>query len=228
MGEKIKKTALIVLATLGVLFIIIMILPDDDSSDTSDAGEAAVVQEEAESYNEDEDTAEADDEDTADQEESEDDGNKVEVNIPSSELSKDKIKFKTVTLDNKKVSQKIFADYDLTIVHVWGTYCGPCIAEMGDYADLYKKLPDNINMVAIIVDVYDGLDSNVSDAKDILSDAGAKFTNLRVSDDVYSLISDLQYVPSTFFVDSEGHLVGEMLEGAGFSETKERLDSYTE
>ena len=46
------------------------------------------------------------------------------------------ITFHTVSLDDQPVTADIFSDYDLTIVHVWGTYCGPCIAEMGDYAGL--------------------------------------------------------------------------------------------
>jgi len=154
--------------------------------------------------------------------------NTVTVNIPSSQLSGDKISFKTLTLDDKEVTQDVFSGYDLTIVHVWGTYCQPCISEMGDYAKLYKELPDNVNLIAIVCDVYDGIDRNVSAANSILSDAGAEFTNLRTSDDIYNLISDLQYIPSSFFVDREGHLIGEKLNGASYSETVAQLKRYLE
>lgn len=150
----------------------------------------------------------------------------VTVNIPDSALSANTIKFKTVSLDDKQVTQDIFSGYDLTIVHVWGTYCQPCISEMGDYAQLYKELPGNVNLIAIVCDVYDGIDNNVSSANRILSDAGAEFTNLRTSDDVYNIISGLQYIPSSFFVDSEGHLIGEMLNGASYSETVAKLNGY--
>ena len=40
-----------------------------------------------------------------------------------------------------------------------------------------KKLPDNVNLIAIISDVYDGIDSTVPDPYSILKDAGAKFVN---------------------------------------------------
>lgn len=152
--------------------------------------------------------------------------NVVNVSIPASEVTDKAIRFKTLTLDNKEVTDGIFSDYDLTLVHVWGTYCGPCIAEMGDYASLYEKLPDNVNMIAIICDVYDGIDSNVKDAKEILSDAGAGFMNLRTSDDILDLISGLGFVPSSFFVDREGHLIGSMMDGARFNETAKRLNGY--
>ena len=131
-------------------------------------------------------------------------------------------------MDNDKITQDIFSGYDITVVHVWGTFCGPCIAEMGDYADFYKDLPDNVNMIAIICDVYDGIDSNVSEAKDILKDADADFTNLRTSDDLYDVIGEFQYVPSSFFVDGEGHIIGSMMDGVGFEDTKKRLEGYLE
>ena len=150
------------------------------------------------------------------------------VNIPASEISDRTLTFKTVTLDNETVSQDIFKDYDLTIVHLWGTFCQPCIAEMGEYAKLYQELPDNINLIGIVNDVYDGLDSNVSRAHEILGNAGAEFVNVRTSDDLYDIVSEFQYVPSSFFVDREGHIVGSVLDGAGIDETVSRLKTYLE
>ncbi len=152
----------------------------------------------------------------------------VQVNIPESELGGETFKFRSTTLDNKVVTDDIFKDYDLTIVFVWGTYCGSCIAEMGDYAELYKDLPDNVNLVGLVCDVYDGLDNNVDTAHEILDDAGAKFTNIATSDSNYDLVFAFQYVPSSFFVDREGRIVGKLMEGAKFKDTKKRLDSYLE
>ena len=155
-------------------------------------------------------------------------GNTVTVNIPASELSGGTVRFKTLTLDNEEITQDVFSDYDITIVHVWGTYCQPCISEMGDYAELYRELPDNVNLIAIVCDVYDGIDRNVSAANSILGDAGAEFVNLRTSDDIYDLIAGLQYIPSSFFVDRDGHLIGAMLNGASYSDTVAKLADYLE
>ena len=223
MWEKIKQTCLIALATLGVLFIVLLLLPDDeDKKEASSAPETTVSKEEPAviSASVEEQVEEAVTLDT------QTDGNGVTVNIPSSEVSADALTFKTVTLDNEEISQDIFSDYDITIVHVWGTFCMPCIAEMGEYAALYNELPENVNLIGIICDVYDGLDSNVSQANDILGNAGAEFTNLRSSDDLYGILSNFQYVPSSFFVDSEGHVIGELMDGAGINDTKNRLDGY--
>ena len=252
MWEKVKNTAVIVLATLGVLFIILMILPDDGEDfpendvGTVDAQESSagadsradgqeenatenVTEKEEQSgveKNSDEEVKGARQEEEGGKKEDKDTGNTVEVSIPSSEISDDRIRFTAVSLDNKEVTQEIFSDYDLTVVHVWGTFCQPCIEEMEDYVELYKELPDNVNLIAIISDVYDGIDSNVPDADSILKDAGAKFVNLRTSDDLYDITENLQNVPASFFVDGSGHIIGSMMEGAGFDETKSRLDSY--
>ena len=255
MWEKIKNTALIVLATLGVLFIIIMFLPEDEE----EAVEGTVAQETVAENREDGENGQAAPEASPETENGETaagevepipatgeapaateataavednnapasgDGNTVTVSIPPEELSSGQIRFRSITLDDQEVTQDIFSDYDLTLVHVWGTFCGPCIAEMGEYASLYKSLPSNVNMIAMVCDVYDGIDSNVSEAKKILSANGAEFLNIRTSDDVYNLTGNLQFVPSSFFVDREGHLVGSMMDGAGFSETKSRLEGY--
>ena len=38
--------------------------------------------------------------------------------------------FKTTDTNGNEVTEKIFADKDITMVNVWGTFCGPCINEM--------------------------------------------------------------------------------------------------
>ena len=229
MGEKLKIIIVTILATLGVLFIIIMLIPDDEEDDAAPATvqETVAVQEESTAQNA---VEPADGQETvAGQEVSsaeESSGNTVIVNIPQNEISDKTIKFKTSTLDEKEASQDIFADYDITLVHVWGTYCQPCIAEIGDYGALYNELPDNVNIIGIIVDVYDGINTNVDQAHEILDGKGVGFVNLRVSDEVYNIISGLQFVPSSFFVDREGHMVGSVMDGAYFKETRNRLNGY--
>jgi thiol-disulfide isomerase/thioredoxin len=253
MWDKIKTIIVTVLATLGVLFIIIMFIPDDED----EAVEQEVVETQAvqESLDDEEIQASSDDEEpretTEDQEileaqdieepqdtedhqdipevqevaETQNSGT-VTVDIPASEISDKKLKFTTKTLDGKKVDQDIFSDYDITLVHVWGTFCGPCIAEMGKYANFYKNVPENVNLIGIICDVYDGIDSNVDDANDILSEAGAKFMNLRTSDSVYDVTDGISVVPTSFFVDGQGHIIGEMMIGQGYDAAISRLNGY--
>ena len=252
--KKVMQFVLIVLAVLGVLFIILMLLPDDEKEESTtvtveedgslseepaetEVAQAAVQTADAESAEPSSDTddqaaqeaessSDTEDQTAQEAEPSPDTGNNAQVSIPASELSGEQMRFKTLTLDEDQVTQDIFSGYDLTLVHMWGTYCGPCVKEMGEYAALYKELPDNVNLVGLVIDVYDGLDNNVSAAKKILGDAGAEFTNMRSSDGLNNVLEKISYVPSSFFVDREGHIVGSIMDGAGFDETKARLESY--
>ncbi len=274
MWKTIRNVIIGVLAVFGVLFLVLLFLPDDeedeDTAQESTVAEAVSDEDEDEdapaqassSGKDDENSSGKDDEDSSGKDDRDEDtpslntgkddkedsgkdekddrkddtpgvseqtitlGGPTNLDIPESELSKETISFRTVTLENEEMSQDIFSDYDLTIVHVWGTYCSPCIAEMGDYGKLYRDLPDNMNLVGIVCDVYDGIDTNVKDAHKILDNADAEFTNLRVSDSVFDLIDDLRYVPSSFFVDREGHMVGEKLDGANVETTKKKLSEY--
>lgn len=252
MWNKIKTIIVTVLATLGVLFIILMLIPDDeDEAVEPEVQETQIVQEsqdveedqeipEDQEVSDNQEAQETQDtievlevqeteqpqEDTEEISTEETNVNTVAVNIPASEISDKKLKFTTKTLDGKKVDQDLFSDYDITLVHVWGTYCGPCIAEMGEYANFYETVPENVNLVGIICDVYDGIDSNVDEAYEILNDAGAGFMNLRTSDTVYDVIDGIQVIPSSFFVDREGHIIGEIMQGQRFDATISRLNGY--
>jgi thiol-disulfide isomerase/thioredoxin len=247
MLKVIRNVVIFIFAALGVLFIALMLMPDDEETwDETEiveeqevaqaeninsgnaATEASVEEASAEGASAEEASAAAEEASATENstEQAHSSGIVATVNIPKSEISDKVLKFKTVSLDGEVVTQDIFSDYDITVVSIWGTYCDPCIAEMGDYASFYNELPDNINLVGLICDVYDGIETNASDAKDILSDAGAKFLNLRTSDDLYDITGSYEYVPSSFFVDKEGHIVGKIMDGADFAETKAKLEGY--
>lgn len=133
------------------------------------------------------------------------------------------ITFSTRTLDGEQITQDIFSDYDVTIVHIWGTYCGPCITEMPDYAEAYPELPENVNLVAVVCDVYEDDAAGAAYAQQILDGAGAEFTNLCLDEELAYVIYNIQYVPSSFFVDREGRMIGSILDGADFNMTMDQL-----
>ncbi len=176
----------------------------------------------------DDDDEDEDDEDGDEDDDEDEDEDIVEVNIPASAISGEKFMFKTKTIDGVDMGSDIFSGYDLTIVHVWGTFCGPCIREMDEYAYLYEDLPSNVNLVAVVCDVYSPGDSTVSRAHDILDDADAEFMNLCVSADMDNVLNELNYVPSSFFVDRAGNIVGQVMDGANIDDTTEQLEEYVD
>lgn len=38
--------------------------------------------------------------------------------------------FTTVDMAGNTVTDELFTQADLTVLNIWGTYCGPCIGEM--------------------------------------------------------------------------------------------------
>lgn len=122
--------------------------------------------------------------------------------------------FTATDLEGDPVDQSIFSDYDLTMINVWATYCGPCLGEMpdlGELADSYKE--KGVQIVGLVSDALnrDGTisESQVETAKEIVDETGANYLHLLPSEDLMGILSQIYAVPTTFFVDKEGRQVGD-------------------
>ena len=122
--------------------------------------------------------------------------------------------FETTDTKGNKVTEKIFADKDITMVNVWGTFCGPCINEMPELQKIYESLPENANLIGVIADVPEGMKDGVDNANYIEKQTGVKYTNLTLSDSLGSFARRFYAVPSTIFVDKNGNIIGELVMGA--------------
>ena len=47
--------------------------------------------------------------------------------------------FTSETLEGTEITQDIFAEADLTMVNIWGTFCGPCIREMPELGEISRE-----------------------------------------------------------------------------------------
>lgn len=121
--------------------------------------------------------------------------------------------FKTFTLYGDEADQEIFADKELTMVNIWGTFCGPCVREMPELGELNREYADKgFQIVGIITDV-----SQVNDevALEVVEKTKADYTHLIISEDLYySVLSQAQVVPTTIFIDKNGNQVGKTYTGA--------------
>ncbi len=119
--------------------------------------------------------------------------------------------FEAETLNGEIVDQTIFEDYDVTMVNVWATWCGPCINEMPDLAELHKSmLPEGTNMITILTDVPDGVEV----AKEIVNETGGEFTTLLANESLNGLLNTVTAIPTTVMVDSSGNIIGSPIVGA--------------
>ena len=161
-----------------------------------------------------EDSSSSDSSGTTKQETSE---NGFPVNMPE---------FSTTDMDGNKVTNDTFADYDLTVVNFWATYCNPCIDELPELTEWKKELPDNVNLIGLLVDVDEKGSDQYKLAEKIIKETGADYQHLIATEEFDDMISNLVGVPTTFFVDSTGKIIGEPFAGAAVDAYKQTVEDY--
>ena len=127
--------------------------------------------------------------------------------------------FTATDLNGNTVDPSIFADYDLTMVNVWATYCTPCLKEMPDLGELAAEYEDKgVRIVGLVSDAMnaDGSISadQVETAQAIVDSTGADYLHILPSEDLMGIVYQITSVPTTFFVDSTGAQVGTAYIGA--------------
>lgn len=127
--------------------------------------------------------------------------------------------FSATDLNGKTVDQTAFADYKITMVNVWATFCTPCLNEMPELGELANEYSEKgVQIVGMVTDLTDSdgsiSQSQLETAQDIVSKTGADYTHIVPSADMYGLLSQITSVPTTFFVDSKGNQVGQAYVGA--------------
>jgi thiol-disulfide isomerase/thioredoxin len=145
--------------------------------------------------------------------------------------------FESVDMDGNEVSDSIFADKDVTVINVWATFCGPCIEEMPELAAWTEELPDNVQIVGIVIDTppagadgdggdWGGDPDNIELAKKICDETGVKYTNVLASGSVMETFEKVQAVPTTFIVDKSGNLICSPFVGADVEGYKKAVEDY--
>lgn len=97
-------------------------------------------------------------------------------------------------------------DYDLIMINIWGTYCGPCRVEMPELAKLTADLPERVLQLGLCIDGT----MQAEAAKQIVESAGGTYDNILPSESFEKLLGKVVYIPTTVFLNSNGELVGEM------------------
>lgn len=120
--------------------------------------------------------------------------------------------FEAATIDGEEITSDIFADSKLTMINIWATYCNPCLMEMSDLGEIateYDKA--EFQMVGIISDVTaESDDADITVAKDLIEDTKAgTYPHLLLNQSLYyNLVGATDSVPTTFFVNQKGELLG--------------------
>ena len=85
--------------------------------------------------------------------------------------------FSASDLNGHIVDNTFFAKQRLTMVNVWGTFCGPCIREMPDLAQLPGEFPAaDFAILGVIADTPDT--ANEATARQLTGSTGVTYTNV--------------------------------------------------
>jgi len=122
--------------------------------------------------------------------------------------------FTAEDLYGSTVTEESMGERQLFFLHLWATWCPPCIVEMQDIAEIAKEYGDRVGFLGLL----DDFSSNPDGAKNILESAGmpeffinidARLPELR---ELVELVNTGS-VPTTIIITAEGNMT-EPLVGA--------------
>lgn len=129
---------------------------------------------------------------------------------------------KTNDIGGKEFTTENFKESDITLINVWSTICSPCIAEMPVLEELSKEYKDKgVSIKGVIIEsgesgMMEGLSKEEEKlALEIIEKTNANYQQLLVSKSLLETdFKRIMELPTTFFVDKEGNIVGEKVTGA--------------
>ena len=133
--------------------------------------------------------------------------------------------FTSYDLNGNEADESVFANADITVVNIWGTFCGPCKDEMPDLAEWEKELPDNVQIIGIVCDVPNMEAAEYKAAQEIVAENGIRYTNIIAAGKMADYMNNVAAVPTTLFVDSEGHFLHRPFVGADVGGYKSIVNS---
>lgn len=118
------------------------------------------------------------------------------------------------TLDGDEIDSGIFANSRLTMINVWGTYCGYCINEMPELSELAGEyLKDDFQIYGMIADVSENSDGAVlQNARDLVQMTNADYPHILLNDQLYDdLVQYSDALPTTYFFNSKGEQIDSLV-----------------
>ncbi len=121
--------------------------------------------------------------------------------------------FETTDLDGASVDLwEIYSGNKATMVNFWASWCPPCVGELPELAELDEEFKEKgAGIIGILID--GDTEEGITDALNIIDDTGADYLHVVCDSDLINEM-DIQAVPTTYFVDSNGNIVGNPVIGA--------------
>jgi len=129
--------------------------------------------------------------------------------------------FETTDIDGNAVDNSVFSEAKLTMVNMWATWCSPCVGELPELQRLSEDYAGQSFRIIGIIDYS----CDDADVRSLMDGDGITYTMIHYADAFASL--ETGYVPTTYFVDGSGKIMGSANIGAndyeGWSELIDEL-----
>jgi peroxiredoxin len=126
--------------------------------------------------------------------------------------------FELTSLDGKRVK---LSDYrgKAVLLNFWATWCSPCKVEMPWFVDLQKKYGnDGLVVVGIAMD-----DTETDKIAQFASEMGVNYPVLLGTDKVSEQYGNVEYLPTSFYINRQGRIVGKGTGLLGRGEVEENV-----
>ena len=118
--------------------------------------------------------------------------------------------------DGNTVDESLFSNNAVTVINFWFNGCKPCVAELSKLNELNDTIQSmGGEVIGINTETFDGNETAIKEATNILESQGAKYRNFSIDSDsdAGKYASDIMAFPTTILVDRNGNIVGDPMLG---------------
>ena len=139
---------------------------------------------------------------------------------PSTSFAGKTVAFKSTDLDGREVSsEELFSANEITMVNYWATWCGPCLGELKELAEIHSRLQEKgCGIVGILQDT-----ESAEEAKGIMEENGTNYPVVLQSENM-EFTADITALPASFFVNRDGNILSGPIYGAAVNEYERTVD----
>ena len=113
--------------------------------------------------------------------------------------------FELVSVDGRKVKLSDFRG-KAVVLNFWATWCAPCKIEMPWFVDLQNHYgSDGLAILGVAMD-----DSDPQKIAQFASEMGVNYPVLLGTNKVSEAYGDVEYLPTTFYINRQGKIVGKV------------------
>jgi peroxiredoxin len=114
--------------------------------------------------------------------------------------------FKLKDLDDKEVRLSDFKG-KIVVLNFWATWCGPCLKEMPDFAELQNQYSKDVQFIGIAIDP-----ENKGKMKQLVEKLKIPYPILLGNEEISDKYGGMNAIPVTFLIDRKGmiraHYIG--------------------